>query len=76
MKALVSPNEPAQTGYRIADVASAPFEVASPLFWVDCADNVVADQFWFDPQDETIKQTPQPEGNQQPQPTVDGAQTL
>lgn len=32
---------------RIAEVTQTEFEVASPLFWVDCADNVVADQFWY-----------------------------
>lgn len=32
---------------RIAEVAQTDFEVASPLFWVDCADNVLADQFWY-----------------------------
>jgi hypothetical protein len=26
--------------------------------WVDCADNVVADQFWYDPSDELIKAMP------------------
>ena len=24
------------------------FSVAEPLFWTDCANNVVADQFWYD----------------------------
>jgi hypothetical protein len=24
------------------------FEVASPLFWVDCADNVIGGQFYYD----------------------------
>lgn len=31
---------------RVAQVENQSFEVASPLFWVDCADNVVAD-FWY-----------------------------
>jgi hypothetical protein len=26
--------------------------------WVDCADNVVADQFWYDPSDQLIKANP------------------
>lgn len=61
MKALISPNEPRETGYRVAQVEQQEFEVASPLFWVDCANNVVADQFWYDPSDQTIKPIPQPE---------------
>jgi len=55
MRALISPNETKETGYRVAQVEAQEFEVALPLFWVECADNIVADQFWYDPSDETIK---------------------
>lgn len=52
MKALISPNElvhlPNGTGLRVADVHVEGFPVAEPLFWLDCADDVVADQFYFD----------------------------
>lgn len=60
MKALISPIEPRETGYRVAEVEpdDKVFEVAQPLFWVDCADDVIADQFWYDPETETIKQFP------------------
>lgn len=63
MKALISPNEPRETGYRVAEVEPNDkiFEVAQPLFWVDCTDDIVADQFWYDPQDQAIKPIPQPE---------------
>lgn len=61
MKALISPNEPRQTGYRVAEVSQQQFEVSEPLFWVACANNVVADQFWYDPSDQTIKPIPIPE---------------
>jgi hypothetical protein len=54
-EALISPQEPRKTGYRVAQVEQQEFEVALPLFWVDCADDVVADQFWYDPVDQTIK---------------------
>jgi hypothetical protein len=56
-KALICPNEPVQTGYRVAQVEPAEniFPVADPLFWIDCADDVFADQFWYDPADEQIK---------------------
>ena len=55
MKALISPIEPRQTGYRVAEISESGFEVAEPLFWVDCADTDKADQCWYDPADQTIK---------------------
>lgn len=81
MKALISTIEPRFGGYRVAQVEQdeQTFPVAVDLMWVDCADDVVADQFWYDPQDETIKPNPEPEpiyvlsGGQ---PPVDGAETL
>ena len=57
-QALISPNEPRETGYRVAQVESPTFEVGAPLFWTSCADNVVADQFWYDPSDQLIKAFP------------------
>jgi hypothetical protein len=59
-KALISTVEPRESGYRVAQVEDAAnvFEVAPSLMWVDCADNVVADQFWYDPSDELIKANP------------------
>lgn len=35
MKALISPNEPVATGYRVAEFADAEFQVAGPLFWLE-----------------------------------------
>ena len=63
MKALISSQEAVTnfdgtTGYRVAQINETGFEVAEPLFWVDCADDVVADQFYYDPQDSTIKAVP------------------
>jgi hypothetical protein len=47
-----NPKEPIYSTYenscRVAEVCDAEFEVAPPLFWVDCADDVVADQFYYD----------------------------
>lgn len=59
MKALISPIEPKETGYRVAQVENQEFEVAEPLFWIDCDDTVKADLFWYDPADQTIKPNPQ-----------------
>lgn len=72
-KALISPLEPREEGYRVAEVAETAFEVATPFIWVDCQDDIVADKFWYDPADSQIKPIPEqiPE-----QPTVSGAQTL
>tara|TARA_E500000318_G_scaffold53803_1_gene50072 strand:- start:1971 stop:2282 length:312 start_codon:yes stop_codon:yes gene_type:complete len=41
---------------RVAQVEDTDFEVASPFFWVDCADNIVADEWYYDTSDSTIKQ--------------------
>jgi hypothetical protein len=59
-KALISSVEPRESGYRVAQVEDVAniFEVGVGLEWVDCADNVVADQFWYDPSDELIKPFP------------------
>ena len=57
MKALISSVEPVLSGYRVAQVEQNAniFPVADGLFWVSCSNDVIADQFWFDPSDETIK---------------------
>ena len=59
-KALISTVEPRESGYRVAQVEDAAniFEVGAGLEWVDCANDVVADQFWYDPQDKLIKVNP------------------
>jgi len=54
-KALISPQEPVGSGYRIAWTNDVEIEHAPPLFWVDCADEVVQDEYWYDPADQTIK---------------------
>lgn len=76
MKALISSIEPREAGFRVAQVEQDAniFPVAEVMFWVDCANDVVADLFWYDPQDKVIKPVPAPEP--QTQPTVNGAETL
>lgn len=66
-KALICPNEPVnffdgKTGYRIAQTETAEniFPVADPLYWVDCADEVMSDFWYFDPADSAIKAVPVP----------------
>ena len=62
-EALISTIEPRETGYRVAQVVTEgeSFPVASEMFWTSCADDVVQDQFWYDPADQTIKPIPVPE---------------
>jgi hypothetical protein len=59
-QALISPNEPREFGYRVAQVEpdGQTFAVGAPLFWTSCADDVVADQFWYNPQTQTIEPSP------------------
>ena len=66
-EALISTIEPRETGYRVAQVVAEgeTFPVAPALFWTPCADDVVADQFWYDPSDDQIKPNPVP-----PEPVV------
>jgi hypothetical protein len=65
-EALISPMEKVYNydgtllGDRVAEVTTQPFEVAPPLFWVACQDNVVADQFYYDPNTYQIDSIPAP----------------
>lgn len=77
--ALISPDEPRETGYRVAEVCDNSFEVASPLFWVQCSNNITASEFWYDPSDQQFKLLPidPPQvGSASDQPTTSGTQTL
>ena len=40
---------------RICEVVETQFEVASPLFWIDCNTSVNANDFYYDGSDSTIK---------------------
>jgi hypothetical protein len=51
-KALISPLEPrvdneGNAGYRVAHVVDQSYEVAPPLFWVDCMDNIEQDMWVY-----------------------------
>lgn len=65
MKALISPNEPSENGYRVAEIHPTGFDVAEPLFWVDIEEILLnPSMYWYDPADQTIKPIPQPEPGQ------------
>jgi hypothetical protein len=64
-KALISPNESVihydgstVLGHRIAEVHDTGFDVALPLHWIDCADDLVVDTHYYDAGDSTIKAKP------------------
>lgn len=64
-------------GQRIAEVTTEEFEVASPLFWFICSDDVTSDSFYFDVVIQQIVKIPEsPLKPENPQPAVDGAQAL
>jgi len=71
--ALISPNELVETGYRVAEVTDNQFDVAQPLFWVDCDDNIIADQYFYDTATQQILPVPVPVLEPQP---ITGTQTL
>jgi len=62
--ALISPNEQVYKydgtllGGRVAEVSDTTFEVNPILFWVECADDVVADRFYYDTETQTIIAVP------------------
>lgn len=43
---------------RVAEVSNATFPVAPPLFWTECADDVVADQWYYDSVQQLIIKVP------------------
>jgi hypothetical protein len=54
--ALICPNEPVLHGYRVAQVEAVTFPVGDPTYWMECADDVVADKWYF--KDGVILQRP------------------
>ena len=60
---------------RVAEVTDTEFPVAEPLFWIDCADDVVADQWYYDMVAQVCLVVPAPPAPTD-QPVVEGAQTL
>lgn len=78
MKALISPNEPVQNGYRIAQVEPNDkiFDVTEPLYWLECNDDVVADQWYYDTNENVIKLVTNTNIINGQQPRTTGSQTL
>ncbi len=59
---------------RVAEVADTEFPVCVPLFWVDCADDVLPDVWYFDNANQTIILVPPPAPY--PETDVSGADNL
>jgi hypothetical protein len=78
MKALISTIEPRQTGFRVAQVVKDDevFEVAPVASWIDCPDDTVADQVWYDPENKTFNAFPAVVPENVTQPISQGVQTL
>lgn len=62
MKALISTVEPREAGYRVVQIAedNATFETHESLVWVDCPNDLKADEKWYDPADNQFKNFPPP----------------
>lgn len=53
-KALINPNIVEQGLYQVAHVSENIFDVASPLFWIDCPDDALTYVDWYDPVAQTF----------------------
>lgn len=51
---------PIDNSCRVAEVKTQTFEVAAPLFWTECDDDVVADLFYYNTSDNEIYPIPEP----------------
>lgn len=59
---------------RVAEICDVDFPIAPPLFWIDCADNVVADEWYYNKITQQLIPVPPPAPR--PDATVEGAQNL
>lgn len=68
-RALISPVEKRYDGFRVCQVVDIgqDFPIASPLFWTDCNDDVMADAFWYNPTTKEIIQNPPDDTSHIPQ---------
>lgn len=65
-QALIAPEEKVYKydgtllGGRVAQTTTSPFEVAPSLFWLECADDVNADTWYYNIDTHEIEQVPEP----------------
>lgn len=58
-----------RVGSRVAGVEETVFPVAEPLFWMDCADDVVQDRYFYDDTTKEIKPIEDAPYPVEPEPT-------
>lgn len=63
MKALISPTQASHLGQRIAQVSNDPFDVAKPLFWVDCPLECIPEDWYYDGEKCVMAPLPPPEAD-------------
>ena len=51
---------PVPNSARVAEVIASTFPVAPPLFWTECSDEVVADQWYYQTTTGSILAMPEP----------------
>ena len=61
---------------RVCELVDVAFEVHPSLIWADCADDVVADQYWYDSSDATIKPIENVPAPDPEQPDMDGLESV
>ena len=61
-------------GQRVAEVSETTFPVTSPLFWMSCSDDIMADRFYYDTNSSAIVQIPA--DVLPPQPVTSGTNTI
>jgi hypothetical protein len=78
MKVLISPNEQKVddngniVGIRVVETHTTGFDVAFPLFWIDCEDAMVPEECYYDTDSKIIKLLPgYPKKMQEPIPSVE-----
>lgn len=54
----LNPNTQEVLGWRVAEIVDQPFEVYQTLFFVECSDQVVANEWYYDQADQQIKEIP------------------
>ena len=64
---ILDPNTQEVLGWRIAQIVEQPFEVYKTLFFVECSNEINANDWYYDNNDQQFKQIPQyvPPENQQ-----------
>ena len=61
---------------RICEVVDTEFEVHPSLVWVDCADDVVAAEYWYDTEAKEVKPIENAQAPDLEQPDMDGLESV